>query len=166
MYRGLLGWDFSLDQSDSLYKISVEVLKASANFHNDFGWRHRLHIPAFHGAVSKLHSVVSGRSEFVAYTSSGHVVGGDLQRVIACCEPFLGEVFSDSTTLELIRSEAGDTSLLRWDVKSATVGHEFGVKGKNYRPPHVNSTAIRVLRLPGGLVSVFGVIARQRNSGP
>jgi hypothetical protein len=63
------------------------------------------------------------------------------------------EVFPDGTALELIRldSEAGDTSLLRWDGSSATVAHEFEARGKVYRPPQVNSRAIRALRLPGGI---------------
>lgn len=35
-----------------------------------------------------------------------------------------GEVFSDGTALELIRldSEPNETSLMRWDGKSATIG--------------------------------------------
>lgn len=62
------------------------------------------------------------------------------------------EVFPDGTALELIRAdEASNTSLVRWDGTSATIGHEFEVNGKIYRPPRVNSTAIRALRLPSGI---------------
>jgi hypothetical protein len=61
------------------------------------------------------------------------------------------EVFSDGTALELIRpgSEAGETSLLRWDGSSATIGQEFEKDGKIYRPPQLHSTSLRALRLPG-----------------
>lgn len=63
------------------------------------------------------------------------------------------EVFPDGTALELIRAdaEAGCSSLLRWDGNNATVGHEFEVNGKVYRPPQVNSMAICALRFPGGV---------------
>jgi hypothetical protein len=61
-----------------------------------------------------------------------------------------GEVFPDGTTLELIRrdSGAGETTLLRWDGSSATIGEQFEVNGKIYRAPELNST-LRALRLPG-----------------
>ena len=61
------------------------------------------------------------------------------------------EVFSDGTVLELIRpgSEADETSLLRWDGRSATIGQQFEINGKIYRPPQLNSTSLRALRLPG-----------------
>lgn len=61
------------------------------------------------------------------------------------------EVFPDGTALELIRldSEAGDTSLLRWDGNSATIAHEFDINGKVYRPSQAK--AIRALRLPCGI---------------
>jgi hypothetical protein len=53
-----------------------------------------------------------------------------------------GEVFSDGTTLELIRLDPGadETSLLRWDGKSATIGQQFEVNDKVYRAPQMNST--------------------------
>jgi hypothetical protein len=62
-----------------------------------------------------------------------------------------GEVFSDGTALELIRpgSGAGETSLLRWDGKSATIGQQFDVDGKIYRPPQLHPASLRALRLPG-----------------
>jgi hypothetical protein len=61
-----------------------------------------------------------------------------------------GEVFSDNTALELIRlgSGAGETSLLRWDGSSATIGQQFEIDNKIYRPPQVDSTSLRALRLP------------------
>lgn len=63
------------------------------------------------------------------------------------------EVFSDGTALELIRlgSEPGETSLLWWDGKSATIGQQFEVDGKFYRAPQLHSTPLRAVRLPGGL---------------
>jgi hypothetical protein len=66
-----------------------------------------------------------------------------------------GEVFSDGTTLELIRLDpgAGETSLLRWDGKSATIGQQFEVNDKVYRAPQMNSTSLRALRLPGHIAS-------------
>ncbi len=62
-----------------------------------------------------------------------------------------GEIFPDGTTLELIRhtSGGGETSLLRWDGKSATVGQQFEVNGKVYRAQQLNSITLRALRLPG-----------------
>ena len=61
-----------------------------------------------------------------------------------------GEVFPDGTTLELLRLDpgTGETTLLRWDGESATLGQQFDVNGKIYRAPTLNST-LRALRLPG-----------------
>lgn len=68
-----------------------------------------------------------------------------------------GEVFSDGTALELIRldSETDETSLLRWDGKSATSGQQFEVNGKIYRAPQLQSSSVRALRLPGR-IAPFG----------
>jgi hypothetical protein len=64
-----------------------------------------------------------------------------------------GEAFSDGTMLELIRyGTSGDTSLLRWDGNSATIGQRFELQGKVYRPLRLNCTIVRALRLPGHTV--------------
>ncbi len=62
-----------------------------------------------------------------------------------------GEVFSDGTVLELISSESEEhgTELLRWDGKSAIVGHELEVHRKRYRPSKVFSSLRPAIRLPG-----------------
>ena len=59
-----------------------------------------------------------------------------------------GEAFSDGTMLELIRYGTSDTSLLRWDGISATIGQRFELQGKVYRPLRLNCTIVRALRLP------------------
>jgi len=59
-----------------------------------------------------------------------------------------GEAFPDGTMLELIRDEAGATSLLRWDGNSATISKSFEVNGKVYRPLQLHPTIVRALRLP------------------
>jgi hypothetical protein len=61
-----------------------------------------------------------------------------------------GEVFPDGTMLELTRPDpgAGELCLLRWDGKNATVGKEFEVNGKIYRPASLNRTSLSALRLP------------------
>jgi hypothetical protein len=60
------------------------------------------------------------------------------------------EFFSNSTALELVRPDprADETSLLWWDGNSATIGQQFDVSGKFYRPPRSNSASLRALRLP------------------
>src|ERR1700720_2270819 len=62
-----------------------------------------------------------------------------------------GEVFSNGTALELVRPDprADETSLLWWDGNSATIGQQFKVNGKFYRPSRSNSASLRALRLPG-----------------
>jgi hypothetical protein len=62
-----------------------------------------------------------------------------------------GEVFSDGTTLELIRPDSGAeaTSLLRWDGEKAAVSQQFKVNGKIYRPLRLNFTSPKAVRLPG-----------------
>jgi hypothetical protein len=62
-----------------------------------------------------------------------------------------GEVFSDGKMLELIRldSGVGETGLLRWDGNTATIGQQFEVNGKFYRPHRLNSAFLPALRLPG-----------------
>lgn len=61
-----------------------------------------------------------------------------------------GEFFPNGTALELVRPDprADATSLLWWDGESATVGQQFEVNGKFYRPPQSNSASLRALRLP------------------
>lgn len=66
-----------------------------------------------------------------------------------------GEVFSDGTTLEVIRptSGTGEMSLLRWDGNSATIDQQFEVNGKVYRVPQLNFVSLRAVRLPGHTAS-------------
>jgi hypothetical protein len=61
-----------------------------------------------------------------------------------------GEVFPDGKMLELIRPDpgAGELRLLSWDGKNATVGKQFKVNGKIYRPASLNRTSLSALRLP------------------
>jgi len=61
-----------------------------------------------------------------------------------------GEMLPDGTMLELIRPNpgAGELGLLWWDGRNATVGKQFKVNGKIYRPANLHRTSLRALRLP------------------
>jgi hypothetical protein len=61
-----------------------------------------------------------------------------------------GQLFPDGTMLELVRPEPGadELGLLRWDGKSATIGKQFEVNDKIYRPVSLNRTHLSALHLP------------------